>query len=91
MRFIAVFTQQQTPAGLGFDSLVEAIDFLFWGYEDQELTPQGIYDSLIDQVTPYAHAGQLAREYEGISIREVAREYLTSFRRWSEFLRPDAG
>lgn len=39
MRFIAVFTQKKTLAGLGFDSLVEAVDFLFWGYEDQDLPP----------------------------------------------------
>ena len=91
MRFIAVFTQQQTPTGLGFDSLVEATDFLFWGYEDQDLTPQGIYDSLTDQVTPYTHAGQPARQVEEFSIRRVARAYLTSVKQWRGFVRPEVG
>ena len=91
MRFIAVFIQKQTLAGLGFDSLVEAADFLFWGYEDKDLTPQGIYDSLTDQVTPYAHAGQQIWPIEEFSIRRVAQTYLDSFRQWRGFLRPDVG
>ena len=91
MRFIAVFTQGQTPAGAGFNSLVEAFDFLSWGYEDQDLTPQGVYDSLTDQVTAYIHVGQLVRQIEAFSIRRVAQTYLTYFRQWRGFLWPDVG
>lgn len=90
MRFIAVFHQLQTSSGLGFDNLVEAVDFLFWGYEDEELVPHGVYDTLTDQATPYDHAGQLLDPVNSESIRRIAKEYLTTIRPWGYFLRPSA-
>lgn len=89
MRFVAVFMQNQSPIGLGFDSVVEAVDFLFWGYEDRDLIPQGIYDKHTDQVTPYTHAGKLARQFEEVSIRVVAQEYLKRFQPLHALVHPD--
>jgi hypothetical protein len=91
MRFIAVFNQFQTSYGLGFDSLLDAVDFLFWGYEDHELTPEGVYDILADQATPYEHAGQLLGSASPSSIRIIAKDYLANIRQLSCFLRSSAG
>lgn len=91
MRFIAVFNQFQTSYGLGFDSFLDAVDFLFWGYEDHELTPEGVYDILTDQATPYEHAGQLLGSASPSSIRTIAKDYLSTIRQVSYFMRPSAG
>lgn len=49
MHFVAIFNQHQITHTIGFNSAVEAVDFLFWGYEDQQLLPFGIYDKVNDQ------------------------------------------
>ncbi|GAB4039856.1 hypothetical protein [Spirosoma jeollabukense] len=51
MRFIAVFYQQRSIYGMGFESVIDANDFLFRGYEDNDLVPCGIYDIVTDKVT----------------------------------------
>ena len=91
MRFIAVFDQYQTSTGVGFDSLVEAVDFLFWGYEDQNLVPQGIYDILADQATPYTHAGQPITEVDSNCIRLIASDYLKRITHQTTCLRASLG
>ena len=81
MRFIAVYNQLQIATGVGFDSLIDALDFLFWGYEDNDLTPQGIYDALTDESIPYDHAGKTLPVSSLDSIRSIAMSYLkTSYR-----------
>ncbi|ADB40030.1 hypothetical protein [Spirosoma linguale] len=91
MRFIAVFNQPQATYGLGFESLLDAVDFLFWGYEDQELQPQGVYDSLTDQATPYEHAGRLVSKESPGSIRAIARKYLETIQPLASVMRVSAG
>lgn len=72
MRFIAVYEQRCQMLVHSFDSQVEASDFLFWGYEDHEFMPRGIYDSLTAQITVYTHAGQSLATINPDSIRMVA-------------------
>jgi hypothetical protein len=90
MRFIAVYNQFQTSTGVGFDSLIDALDFLFWGYEDNDLTPQGIYDALTDESMLYDHAGQSIVVPSLESIRSIARTYLTNTYRFSGIIPPGA-
>ncbi|WP_420148986.1 hypothetical protein [Spirosoma sp.] len=80
MRFIAVFSQQNTMHGIGFDALIEANDFLFWGYEDNDLTPCGIYDVLTDRTKLYDHFGRLTGRIDSEDIRRFAIEYLDRIR-----------
>jgi hypothetical protein len=91
MRFIAVFNQLQASYGMGFDNLLDAVDFLFWGYEDQELMPHGVYDSLTDQATPYEHAGRPVDTVSSTSIRDVANEYLKNIYPLASMVRTSAG
>lgn len=91
MRFIAVFNYLQKSYGLRFESLLDAADFLFWGYEDQELIPEGIYDTLTDRATPYEQAGQVLGTASPASIRTTAQRYLSGIRPMSSFLRASAG
>ncbi|GAB2515836.1 hypothetical protein [Spirosoma aerophilum] len=91
MRFIAVFNQLQTSYSMGFDNLLDAVDFLFWGYEDQELVPQGVYDSLTDQATPYEHAGRPVNVVSSTSIRAIAKEYLKTIYPLACMVRTSAG
>ncbi|QIP14131.1 hypothetical protein G8759_16675 [Spirosoma aureum] len=91
MRFIAVFNQLQTVRSLEFESLVDALDFLFWGYEDHELMPQGIYDGLTDKATLYDHAGQFIDGIALDSIRKIAREYLTAISPFAGLMQPSDG
>ncbi len=78
MRFVAIFNQHQITHTIGFNSAVEAIDFLFWGYEDQQLLPFGIYDKVNDQVTTYTHAGQsIQNSIQEGSIRATLKRHLT--------------
>ncbi|SFD11546.1 hypothetical protein [Spirosoma endophyticum] len=91
MRFIAVFNQLQTTTSFGFDNLSDAVDFLCWGYEDQELIPQGVYDALTDQATPYLHAGRRIGDFSTAAIRTIATNYLTSIRQWLGFPGPSDG
>ncbi|SFD11475.1 hypothetical protein [Spirosoma endophyticum] len=76
MRFIAVFYQQRTIYGMGFESVIDANDFLFRGYEDNDLVPRGIYDIMTDNVTPYAHIDQLIGNDKLETIRQFAIEYM---------------
>lgn len=76
MRFIAVFNQFQASTGVGFDSLIDALDFLFWGYEDNNLMPEGIYDVLADESMPYDHIGQSLGIPSLDAIRSIAKAYL---------------
>lgn len=76
MRFVAIFNQYQVPHTRGFATVVEALDFLFWGYENQQLLPFGIYDQLTDQITAYTHAGQLIHSIREESMRVTAKRHL---------------
>ena len=87
MRFIAVFKQHQMACSLGFDSLVDALDFLFWGYEDHELMPQGVYDLFTDKATVYDHAGQFVGGLSLEAIRTIAKEYLNTFKPLANLIR----
>lgn len=92
MRFIAVFNQLQASYGRGFDSLLDAVDFLFWGYEDQELMPQGVYDNLTDQAMSYEHAGRPVGDAASLTaIRDIAREYLNNIHPLVFMVRTSAG
>lgn len=88
MRFIAVYHQLQTATGVGFDNLIDALDFLFWGYEDNDLTPQGIYDVLTDESMPYDHAGTPITAGSLDSIRSIAKAYLKTSYRFSGLIPP---
>ena len=72
MRFIAVFSQLHTIYGIGFDTSIEATDFLFWGYEDNDLIPFGIYDVSTTQTMLYDHFGQLTGGLETEAIHQFA-------------------
>ncbi len=76
MRFISVFTKLETCYAVGFDELADATDFLFWGYEEYELLPHGIYDVLTGEITPYAHRGGALNNADGDLIRSTAVNYL---------------
>lgn len=76
MRFIAVFSQRHTTYGLGFDTLTDATDFLFWGYEDNDLVPYGVYDVLIARTTLYDHFGKLKDGPDAEAVRQFAVGYL---------------
>ena len=76
MRFIAVFYQQRTIYGMGFETVIDASDFLFWGYEDNDLVPCGIYDIMTDKVTLYEHIDQLTGNDTLETIRQFAVEYM---------------
>ncbi|MFD2938300.1 hypothetical protein [Spirosoma flavum] len=91
MRFIAVYNQLQTSTAVGFDSLIDALDFLFWGYEDNDLTPQGIYDVLTDESMPYDHSGQSITIQTSLdSIRSIAKAYLKNTYRFTGLSYPGA-
>ena len=87
-RFVAVFNRLQASYGVGFDNLVDTVDFLFWGHEDQALLPQGIYDISADQVAPYYHAGGRIGPIHAESIRTVATDCLMDIRQWYYFFCP---
>jgi hypothetical protein len=76
MRFVAIFNQYQITHTVGFDSEVDALDFLFWGYEDQQLLPYGVYDKTTEQVTPYTHAGQVIHSLQVESMRGALKSHL---------------
>ncbi len=85
MRFVAVCTHFQTPVSFGFDTLSDAVDFLFWVYEEHGLIPQGVYDTLTGQTTLSAHNDHLAGAYSTNSISHIATDYLTSMSQWNGF------
>lgn len=76
MRYIAVFAQQEIGYAVGFEESTDAVDFLFWGYEEYELLPYGIFDVLTGEVFPYEHRGERVAEVERETISRTARDYL---------------
>lgn len=76
MRYIVVFAQQEIGYAVGFESSDDAVDFLFWGYEEYDLLPYGIFDVLTGEVFPYEHRGERVVEVDDEVISRTAREYL---------------
>ncbi|GAB2588142.1 hypothetical protein [Spirosoma areae] len=76
MRYIAVFDQQETNYAVGFDTPGDALDFLFWGYEEFDLLPYGIFDVLSGEVTIYEHRGDRVSEVDAAVISQTAKNYL---------------
>jgi len=76
MRYIAVFAQQEIGYAVGFDSLTDAVDFLFWGYEAYELLPYGTFDLLTGEVWPYRHRGERIVQVDDDVISQTARNYV---------------
>lgn len=83
MRFMAVFIQRETCCAVGFEDLTDATDFLFWGYEEYELLPCGIYDLLTSEVLNYEHRGRSVGLFEPDLIRLTATEYVSAAARLS--------
>ena len=76
MRFMAVFIQLDTCHAVGFEDLTDAIDFLFWGYEEHDLLPCGTYDLLTGKTAAYEHRGRFVGLYDPDLIRQTATEYM---------------
>ncbi len=76
MRYIVVFAQQEIGYAVGFDNPTDAVDFLFWGYEEYDLIPYGIFDALTGEVYPYEHRGESVAEVDEETISRTARDYL---------------
>ncbi|MVM36994.1 hypothetical protein GO730_03800 [Spirosoma sp. HMF3257] len=76
MRYIVVFAQQEIGYAVGFDDSADAVDFLFWGYEEYDLIPYGIFDALTGEVFPYEHRGELVIDIDEETISRTARDYL---------------
>lgn len=75
MRFMAIFVRLDTCYAVGFDELADATDFLFWGYEEQDLLPCGIYDLLTGETSSYEHRGHTIGLFDPELIRQTANEY----------------
>ena len=73
---MAVFVQSDTCYAVGFNDLTDTTDFLFWGYEEQDLLPCGIYDLLTGEVAPYAHRGRYVGLFDPDLIRQTATDYV---------------
>ena len=73
---MAVFVQLDTCYAVGFDDLTDATDFLFWGYEERELLPCGIYDLLTGETAGYEHRGQSVSFSDPELIRQTATDYM---------------
>jgi hypothetical protein len=78
MRFISVFYQRDAPYAVGFDNRSDALDLLFWGYEEYELLPCGIYDVVTGEATRYYHRGEFVADMDEATIRSTALSYLKS-------------
>lgn len=78
MRYIVVFAQQEIGYAVGFDNAADAVDFLFWGYEEYELLPYGMFDVLTGEVLPYEHRGERVAEVDETVISRTAQDYLKS-------------
>ena len=76
MRFMAVFVQLDTCYAVGFNDLTDATDFLFWGYEERDLFPCGIYDLLTGEATPHEHRGRFVGQFDPDLIRQTATDYV---------------
>ena len=86
MRFMAVFIQREISCAVGFEDLADATDFLFWGYEEYELLPCGIYDLLTGETLNYEHRGRSVGLFEPDLIRLTAKEYVSAAARLSRKL-----
>ena len=73
---MAVFVQLDTCYAVGFNDLADATDFLFWGYEEYDLTPCGIYDLLTGDITEYEHRGRPIGLFDPDLIRQTATDYV---------------
>lgn len=78
MRYIVVFAQQEIGYAVGFDHAADAIDFLFWGYEEYDLLPYGIFDALTGEVFPYEHRGKRVVAVDEETISRTATDYLNA-------------
>ena len=78
MRYIVVFAQQEIGYAVGFEDSSDAVDFLYWGYEEYELLPYGVFDVLTGEVWPYEHRGERIASVEEPNIRKIALDYLKS-------------
>ncbi len=78
MRYIVVFAQQEIGYAVGFDNSADAVDFLFWGYEEYELLPYGMFDVLTGEVLPYEHRGERVSKVDEAVISRTAQDYLKS-------------
>ncbi len=76
MRYIVVFAQQEIGYAVGFDTTSDAVDFLFWGYEEYDLVPYGIFDALTGEVWPYEHRGERTSDVDEQIISRTALDYL---------------
>lgn len=76
MRFISIYWQSKKVLAKGFPTIHQATDFLGWGYEDNDLTPFGIYDSLLAQTHLYQHDTGPALCTDPELIEQVALAYL---------------
>ncbi len=76
MRYIVVFAQQEIGYAVGFDYSADAIDFLFWGYEEYDLLPYGIFDAITGEVFPYEHRGERVVAVDDETISRTATDYL---------------
>lgn len=76
MRYIVVFAQQEIGYAVGFEDSSDAVDFLFWGYEEYDLLPYGIFDALTGEVFPYEHRGELVVAIDEELISRTATDYL---------------
>lgn len=80
---MAVFVQFDTCHAVGFDDLTDATDFLFWGYEEYDLIPCGLYDLLTGETAPYEHRGRPVGLFDSDLIRQTATEYVRAALRLS--------
>ena len=76
MRYIVVFAQDEIGYAVGFEDSTDAVDFLFWGYEEYDLLPYGIFDAVTGEVFPYEHRGERVVAIDEATISRTAREYL---------------
>lgn len=73
---MAVFVQLDTCYAVGFDDSADATDFLFWGYEEYDLIPCGLYDLLTGEATEYEHRGRSIGIFDPDLIRQTATSYV---------------
>ncbi|SOD82762.1 hypothetical protein [Spirosoma fluviale] len=78
MRYIVVFAKQEISYAVAFEDPSDAVDFLFWGYEEYELLPYGIFDMLTGEIIPYQHRGERTADIEEPVIRRIALDYIKS-------------
>ena len=73
---MAVFVQLDACHAVGFEDLTDATDFLFWGYEEHDLLPCGIYDLLTGETAAYEHRGRPVGLFDPELIHRTATEYV---------------